>query len=78
MNKKDYVPVSCDMHSELELTIMHGQQIQCHWQDAFEEKRATISPVDIITRNSEEFLSARVFDQLIEIRLDRIFSYKNI
>jgi len=70
----DYIPVDCSLHSEYELAIMHRDKLKLSWRDANGETCiATITPVDLRTRNSEEFLAVSGADGTeLEIRLDRI------
>ena len=77
---KPYVPVSCDLHSEFELLIMHDSTLQLNWQDETGNQfNSTVKPKDLQTKNGEEFLV--VMDknnQQLAIRLDRISSYKEV
>ena len=72
-----YQPVSCELHSQYELIIMRGQQVQLNYLD---ESGATISanvlPVDIQTRNGEEFLVIKKEDVEMTIRLDHILKMR--
>ena len=75
---KSYQPVSCSMHSELELAIMHGKQLKVHFSNADGTLTLTIKPHDVITRKNEgEFLLA--YDEAgkpLEIRLDSILKFQ--
>jgi len=70
----DYKPVSCEVHSEYELTIMRGQQLQITWQVQPDNLITEIlKPYDLITSEGSEFLlvqSASGEDK--KIRLDKI------
>lgn len=74
MMNDDYKPVSCAMHSEYELAIMHKQRLVITWKNDLGETRTEeVMPTDIIIRNSAEYLL--VLDQYSnnkEIRLDKI------
>jgi Rho-binding antiterminator len=77
---KPYIPVSCELHSEFELLIMHNRALELNWHDKNGKYfNSTVHPKDLQTRKSEEFLVAVDNDnQEIAIRLDRINSYKEI
>ncbi|MCU7940824.1 MAG: hypothetical protein KZQ74_11580 [gamma proteobacterium symbiont of Bathyaustriella thionipta] len=83
-----YQAVSCEMHSELELAIMHGKCINIHYQNDTEKEviETQLTPQDIITRShktdqfkhqpSGEFLlGIDSTGKALEIRLDFIISY---
>jgi transcriptional antiterminator Rof (Rho-off) len=73
MQTKHYNPVSCQLHSELELAIMHKSCIKLK----LEHSSCIIKPHDIITENNKgEFLLG--IDQnglVMKIRLDKIISW---
>jgi len=73
----DYTPVDCGLHSEYELAIMHRDKLKLTWRDADGETCIdTITPTDLRTRNSEEFLVVSGADGMeFEIRLDRIMRF---
>jgi len=73
----DYTPVDCGLHSEYELAIMHRDKLKLTWSDADGETCIdTITPTDLRTRNSEEFLVVSGADGMeFEIRLDRIMRF---
>ena len=56
-----YVPVSCDMHSQYELLIMHNCSIELNWQnengDEFSE---TVKPQDSCAEQSYNVAVATV------------------
>ncbi len=74
MDDKYYIPISCDLHSQYELAIMHNKSLLLNWQD--EDKlshEAKVTPLDVITCNRAEYL--KVLDSEGKenlIRLDRI------
>ena len=77
----DYTPVDCGLHSEYELAIiMHRDNLKLTWRDANGETCSdTITPTDLRTRNSEEFLVVSGADGMeFEIRLDRILHCSRI
>ena len=69
-----YIPVSCQLHSEYELAIMHAQQLQLIWQGPTGELITDIlKPYDLITREGSEFLLAQSANgEDKKIRLDKI------
>jgi transcriptional antiterminator Rof (Rho-off) len=53
----DYKPVSCALHSEYELAIIQRRKIKLAWCDeAGAQYDAVVLPLDLETRNHEEFL----------------------
>jgi transcriptional antiterminator Rof (Rho-off) len=70
----NYQGISCADYSQYELWIMHRQPLTLAWQDQFgHEHIASLLPVDLRTRQHEEFLVARLPEgDTVEIRLDRI------
>ena len=68
-----YQPISCELYSEYELAIMHGNKIKLVWQENDQTQIATITPLDLKTRDHQEFLVAEDHQrQPLEIRLDYI------
>jgi transcriptional antiterminator Rof (Rho-off) len=75
-----YVPVSCELHSILELAIIQHKDLLLHWQTPKGEfLQERVHPVDVITSNRQEYLIVnRGSQQHIEIRLDQIKSVEII
>ena len=77
MNNDDnqYRPISCELYSEFELAIMHGQKVKLVWQEQDKTSIATVTPLDLQTREHQEFLIAEDhLRQPLRIRLDYIRS----
>lgn len=77
MNKDDnhYQPISCALYSEYELAIMHRQKIRLAWREDGQTRIATITPLDLLTRERQEFLIAEDHEgRRLQIRLDYIRS----
>jgi len=73
-----YQPVSCDMHSELEVLIMHNSKVKIKWQDGIVHE-AVLRVLDLQTKHGAEYLHARNDDnELTIIRLDTIHDYNEI
>ncbi len=69
----DYQPIACALHSEYELAIMHRQKLQLKWHDAAGVTHsAIVLPLDLQTKNREEFLLVAYDGRHESIRLDRI------
>ncbi len=69
----DYVPISCDTHSEYELAILHRQKLQLFWHEKNVFHHQWILPLDLQTRCGEEFLIGRnEAGETLTLRLDRI------
>ena len=73
-----YVPVSCQLHSELELVIMHENMLQIKLLNSQEMPESIIvKPYNIFIKDKEEFLQAKNSSgESITIRLDRIISFQ--
>ena len=76
-----YQAVSCAMHSELELAIMHGKYLTVHYvktnnKGIQSDEQIKIKPRDVITRGHEEkgeiLVGSDDSGKSIEIRLDNI------
>lgn len=70
----DYHPIPCQMYAELEVAILHQIRMRMAWRTSDGEPRVErLLPVDLRTRNHEEFLLAEdSHGDPLEIRLDRI------
>ena len=73
-NNEPYVPVSCSIHSEYELLIMHQDKIQLRWLD---DKGITaldmVTAKDLQTKAGEEFLVVEDrHGKQYHVRLDKI------
>ncbi len=69
----DYIPVPCAEYSVYELAIMHGEKLCLIWSEANVTYAQVITPLDLKTRNREEFLVCRnIIGETLIIRLDRI------
>ena len=77
-----YKPVSCALHSELELLIIRQSPFELTWQpdegsDAHAIQHAKVIAIDLCTRNHEEYLTVSGSDNdSYTIRLDHIISVK--
>lgn len=69
-----YQPISCDLHSQYELAIMHKSKLSLTWlKDGDLVRETNITPVDVQTKNKAEFLIAKKSGQEnIVLRLDHI------
>ncbi len=69
----DYVPISCDTHSEYELAILRRRKLRLLWQEDNVIHDLWILPLDLQTRCGEEFLIGRnQAGETLTLRLDRI------
>lgn len=71
---KTYTPISCELYSTFELTILRGQALRVSWRAARGQHRVeTLIPLDLRTRRHAEFMVARGLDGGRHVlRLDRI------
>ena len=69
-----YQPVSCDLHSQYELAIMHKNRLCLTWLENGEAATKTgVTPVDVQTKNKAEYLIVKTAEQdELVIRLDQI------
>ena len=69
----DYQPVSCELHSEIELHAMHGSQVKI---DMIASDRPIIGRiVDVSIHDKAEYVILTTdSEQRQEIRLDKILS----
>lgn len=73
----DYSPVSCEAHSLYELAVMQRKRVFVRWQDSDGVKEMRLHPIDVETKNREEFLVALdTKNETLRIRLDRILSFQ--
>ncbi|MEJ2317652.1 MAG: transcriptional antiterminator, Rof [Gammaproteobacteria bacterium] len=76
-NMSEYKPVSCDAHSRYELAVMQRTAALVRWQEEDAIREARLVPLDVETKNREEFLIAEDPGQKkLRIRLDRILSFE--
>ncbi len=75
-----YQSISCADYSNYELWIMRNQSLIAAWKKANgQECIANLQPLDLQTRNKQEFLIARLPQgDRVEIRLDHIISCKPV
>ena len=75
-----YQPVSCDLHSQYELAIMHKNKLCLSWLEGEGDEVVTetnITPVDVQTKNKAEYLIAKTAEQKpLCLRLDHIIKMK--
>ena len=75
-----YQPISCELHSEYELAIMHKNTLCLTWRKDGEVVTETnIIPVDVQTKNKAEYLVVKRTEQdnLFSIRLDYIIEMRS-
>jgi Rho-binding antiterminator len=68
-----YRPISCALHSEYEVAILHRAKLHLTWCADNVVYNQRVLPLDLRTRNGEEFLICRTENgEPREIRLDTI------
>jgi len=77
-NKDSYKPVTCELHSQYELAIMHKNKLQLSWLANGETvTESNISPLDVQTKNKAEYLIAvTATNKNLCIRLDHIIEMR--
>lgn len=78
MNDDPYKPVSCNLHSQYELAIMHKNKLHLTWSSHEQLITETnISPIDVQTKNKAEYLIAVTSkNEKLCIRLDHIIEMR--
>jgi len=74
-----YQPVSCELHSQYELAIMHKNTLCLTWRKDGEVVTETnIIPIDVQTKNKAEYLFAKTSEENkpFSIRLDYIIEMR--
>ena len=69
----DYIPIPCSQYDRYEVAIMHRRRLRLMWHTDNVVYRRIVKPIDLQTRNGEEFLICRkAADETFSIRLDQI------
>jgi transcriptional antiterminator Rof (Rho-off) len=68
----DYIPIPCSQYDRYEVAIMHHRRLRLMWHADNVVYRRIVKPIDLQTRNSEEFLICRKGVETFSIRLDQI------
>jgi Rho-binding antiterminator len=69
-----YQPVSCELHSRLELAILRRLPVDLLWLEDGKQQQQLREPVDLVTSQGEEYLCLADGGT---IRLDQIISFKH-
>lgn len=69
-----YQPITCALHDEYEIAIMHRKPLMIRWLDERGgQRQETVLANDIQVKNKEEFLIAKTVDGTdLRIRLDKV------
>ncbi len=69
----DYKPIPCTEYDVYEIAIMHGRKLRLTWREANVIYWQIVKPLDLETRNGEEFLIFRAMGgKTFSTRLDHI------
>ena len=73
-SNEHYQPVSCELHSQYELAIMHKSKLELSWLSGGELVTETnVQPLDVKTENKAEYLVAVTEkNENLLLRLDQI------
>ena len=76
----EYIPVTCELHSEYELAVMRHQFFNVSWKDRDKQvRKSVLKPLDLLTRDKEEIMLAEDKEgQLLELRLDYILTIEDL
>jgi len=76
MGTDPYRPISCALHSELELAIMHACWLELDWRENGQRRSARLRPRDLQTREGSEYLILEDDSGTrMRIRLDHVISF---
>jgi transcriptional antiterminator Rof (Rho-off) len=78
MTEKDYKPVSCDYHDELEAASMHKRDVELEFQLGGVARRERGRIADVYTADGAEFVKFDAPKGAVDIRLDQITSFKEV
>ncbi len=68
----DYIPIPCSQYDRYEVAIMHRRRLRLTWHADNVVYRRIVEPIDLQTRDGEEFLICGKSGQTLSIRLDQI------
>jgi Rho-binding antiterminator len=72
-SQQHYRPIPCATYSDYEVAILHRRKLQLRWVEANVIHEETVTPIDLHTREHQEFLVCRTGSGAeICIRLDHI------
>ena len=79
-DQSQYNPVSCDIHSQLELFIMHKKKLHVEYIQNDDTMKQIVTPYDIVTRKDkgEYLLATDDSEQNLEIRLDALRHFQEL
>ena len=78
MTEKDYKPVSCDYHDELEAASMHKRDVELEFEVGGVPHRERGKIADVYTAHGAEFVKLEAPKGSVEVRLDQIISFKEL
>ena len=76
-----YQAISCELHSQYELAVMHKNKLCLTWRkDGEVVTEENIIPIDVQTKNKAEYLIVKTSEQnkVFSIRLDYILEMRNL
>ena len=68
----DYIPIPCSQYDRYEVAIMHRRWLRLTWYADNVVYRRIVEPIDLQTRDGEEFLICGKGSETFSIRLDQI------
>ena len=68
----DYIPIPCSQYDRYEVAIMHRRRLRLTWYADNVVYRRIVEPIDLQTRDGEEFLICRKGGGTFSTRLDQI------
>ncbi len=78
MTEKDYRPVSCDYHDELEAASMHKKDVELEFTSDGVSKRERGKIADVYSSDGAEFVKFEAVRGSLAIRLDQITAFKEL
>jgi transcriptional antiterminator Rof (Rho-off) len=73
-----YDPVGCDEHDRLEAAAVSRREVEIEFELNGEKQRERGRVGDVYTSDGEEFMRFEAGNGSLEIRLDRVFSVREI
>lgn len=76
--RKDYQPVSCDYHDQLEAAATRHLEVEIEFDQQGVSQRERGKVADVFSRDGAEFVRFAADNGEVEIRLDRIIAFREI
>lgn len=78
MSDDKYSPIDCDYHDQLEAAAMHRKEIELEFETSNITTRQRGTVADVFSREGEEFVRLSAPSGSVEVRLDKIRSFREL